>query len=102
MGELPRVTDKVQARNGYAVAGIAVWHNKRRIGGMQLTFMKIDARTGKFDPNPVNAYKSKWFGSRPSRVKAKELGGDGRFVIGIYGKTGADADTIGLLQMPPQ
>lgn len=98
-GELSTVTNKVLARAGYAVGGIAVHHNERRIQGIQVIFMKINPATGKLDTSAATAYKSMWFGSRP-RGKARELGGDGRLVVGIFGKTGADCDTIGLIQMP--
>lgn len=98
-GELATVTNKVLARAGYAVGGITVHHNESRIQGMQVIFMKINPATGKLDTSSATSYKSTWFGSRP-RGKAKELGGDGRLVVGIFGKTGADCDTIGLIQMP--
>jgi hypothetical protein len=97
-GKLEEVTDKVQARAGYAVGGVVTYHNTSRIQGIQVIFMKIDLRTGRLDMAPANAYKSKWFGSR-GRGAGKQLGGDGRLVVGVYGKTGADADTIGLVQL---
>ena len=87
------------ARNGYAVAGLTAYHNKARIQGLQIVFMKIDTRTGRLDPNPTDTYRSKWFGTR-GRGKPVELGGDGRLVIGVFGRSGADADSIGLVQMP--
>lgn len=98
-GNMEKVTEKVVARNGYAVGGLMVWHNERRIGGIQAVFMKINAASGKLDTSPANSYKSTWFGSRP-RGKAKVLGGKGSAIIGVFGKTGADADTIGLYEMP--
>ena len=98
-GELAKVTDKVMARAGYAVAGLLTYQNSMRIQGIQVIFAKIDMRTGRLDLSPANSYKSKLSGSR-GKGAPKQLGGDGRFVIGVYGKTGADADTIGLIQMP--
>jgi hypothetical protein len=98
-GKMEQVTDKVQARAGYAVGGLVTYQNPQRIQGIQVVFMKIDSRTGRLDVSPTNSYKSKWFGSK-GKGSPKTLGGDGRFVVGVYGKTGADADTIGLVQMP--
>ena len=98
-GELLKVTDKVMARAGYAVAGLLTYQNSMRIQGIQVIFAKIDMRTGRLDLSPANSYKSRLSGSR-GKGAPKQLGGDGRFVIGVYGKTGADADTIGLIQMP--
>lgn len=98
-GEVLKVTDKVMARAGYAVAGLLTYHNSNRIQGIQVIFAKIDMRTGRLDVSPANSYKSRISGSR-GKGAPKQLGGDGRFVIGVYGRTGADADTIGLVQMP--
>jgi hypothetical protein len=98
-GELPEVTEKTMARNGYAVGGLVIAAGKRRIQGIQVIFMKIDPRTGRLDTTPNSSYKSKWIGSRP-RPPLKQLAGDGRLVIGVYGRTGADADTLGLVHMP--
>lgn len=98
-GELPKVTEKVMAHPGYAIAGLETYENPMRIQGIQITFTKIDPVSGKFDTNPSNSYKSKWYGTR-GKGRPKVLGGDGKLVIGIYGMTGADADTIGLIQMP--
>ncbi len=87
------------ARAGYAVAGLQTYQNDFRIHGIQVIFAKIDTRTERLDMSPANSYKSKWTGSR-DKGAPKQLGGDGRLIIGVYGKTGADADTIGLIQMP--
>jgi hypothetical protein len=85
----------VQAPAGYAVGALNVYSHDR-IGGMQIIFMKIDSATGKLDPQ--SKYESKWFGTK-GEGDPKQLGGDGRLVIGVHGATGADADTIGLVQM---
>lgn len=98
-GELPKVTDKIMARAGYAVAGLLTYQNDFRIQGIQVIFGKIDTRTGRLDVSPASSYKSKWTGTRDHGAP-KQLGGDGRLVIGVYGKMGADADSIGLIQMP--
>ncbi len=98
-GELPKVTDRVVAHPGYAVGGLETFQNPMRIQGIQVTFMKIDPVGGRLDSSPSGVYKSKWYGTR-GKGKPKVLGGDGKLVIGVFGLTGADADTIGLVQMP--
>ena len=60
--------------------------------------MKIDPVTGRFATDAASTYKSTWYGDK-GREKPKQIGGDGRFVIGVYGKTGADCDDLGLVQM---
>jgi hypothetical protein len=92
-GKMEDVSDKILVRSGYAVAGLESCAN------IQVIFMKIDPVTGRFDTSPVNTYKSKWYGTKVSGTP-KQLGGDGRFVIGVYGKTGANCDSLGLVQMP--
>lgn len=90
---MEKVTNKIVARAGYAVAGILTNHGKR---GMQVIFMKIDPATGRFATDANATYKSTWFGDK-GRDKPQQIGGDGRFVIGVYGKTGADCDELGLV-----
>ena len=93
-GKMEKVTKKILARPGYAVAGLLTLEAK----ALQVVFMKIDPATGRFDPAPAHAYKSTWIGTK-TRGTPKQLGGDGRFIIGVYGKTGANCDTIGLVEM---
>jgi hypothetical protein len=98
-GRMEKITNKVLAKPGYAVAGLLVHHNPGRIQGIQVTFMKMDPGTLRLDTSPASTYRSLWFGTRPRGDKPKELGGDGRPVIGVFGKSGADCDTIGLIQV---
>ena len=93
-GTMERVTNKIMARPGYAVSGVLMNDEKE----MQLVFMKFNAATGQFLTEPGNTYKSQVFGKK-SKEKAKLLGGDGRLVIGVYGKTGSDCDDLGLVMM---
>jgi hypothetical protein len=86
----------VQAPAGYAVGALNTYSTDR-IAGFQIIFMKIDPATGKLDTQ--SKYESKWFGTKGDG-DPKQLAGDGRLVIGVHGATGADADTIGLVQMP--
>lgn len=94
-GKMEKVTNKIIARPGYAVAGLLVSDKKR---GMQVVFMKIDPATGRFATDSASTYKSTWFGDK-GREQPRQIGGDGRFVIGVYGKTGADCDDLGLVVM---
>lgn len=100
-GQLEKVSGRVVARPGYAVATLVTWHNERRIAGMQVIFGKLDQNTGKLDLTPQNSYESKWLGTKPRNEPTKKLGGDGRLAVGVFGNRGSDADTIGLIQMPP-
>jgi hypothetical protein len=95
-GKHARKTTVVQARDGYAVAGLNVYSHDR-LAGLQVVFMKIDAAAGKLDANAT--YTSNWFGTQGPTAPT-QLGGDGRLVVGVHGARGADADTIGLVMMP--
>jgi hypothetical protein len=94
-GKMETVTEKVLARPGFAVAGLLSSGGK---SALQVIFMKLDPQTGTFDTNPNNVYKSQWFGAK-SREKPVQIGGEGHLVIGIYGETGSDCDSIGLVEM---
>lgn len=99
-GKMEKVTNKVIARPGYAVGGINVYHTNGdgRIQGLQVIFMKMAPAEGRLDHSSSSTYRSLWFGSIPRKDKPKELGGDGRPVVGVYGFHGADCDCIGLVQ----
>jgi hypothetical protein len=86
----------VEAHPGYAVGGLHVYSHDR-VGGLQLVFMKIDTATGKLDPQ--SSYTSPWYGTQGEGEPIR-LGCDGKLVIGVHGASGADVDTIGLVQMP--
>ncbi len=100
-GKMEKVTNKVIARPGYAVGGINVYHtnNDGRIQGLQVIFMKMVPAEGRLDHSSSSTYRSLWFGTIPHKDKPKELGGDGRPVVGVYGFRGADCDCIGLVQV---
>jgi hypothetical protein len=92
-GKMERVTDKVMARPGYGVAGLLATDAK---AGLQVIFMKINPTTGRFATDASSTYKSQWYGTK-GREKPKQVGGDGRLVIGVYGKTGSDCDDLGFV-----
>lgn len=100
-GKLEKVSGRVVARTGYAVAGLVTWQaGYGRIGGIQVIFGRLDQNTGKIDLTPQNSYESKWLGTKPRNEPTRKLGGDGRLSVGVFGRTGSDADTIGLIQLP--
>jgi hypothetical protein len=88
----------VKARPGYAVAGFNTYSNTR-LAGIELIFKKYDSVSGKFLAGPQTGYTSKWYGSKlkgPPTVS----GGGSNLIIGVWGTTGADVDTIGGIEMP--
>ena len=93
-GTMERVTNKIMAKPGYAIAGLYAGDEKE----IQAVFMKINPATGGFFTDPANTYKSQAYG-KEGKGKPKLLGGDGRLVIGVYGKTGSDCDDLGLILM---
>jgi hypothetical protein len=93
-GTMERVTNKIMAKPGYAIAGLYVGEEKE----IQAVFMKINLATGGYFTDAANTYKSQSYG-KEGKGKPKLLGGDGRLVIGVYGKTGSDCDDLGLILM---
>ena len=93
-GIMEKVTNKIMARPGYAIAGLLVTEDTE----IQAIFTKINPTTGQFLTEPGSTYKSQEYGTK-SKGKPKLLGGDGRLIIGVYGRTGADTDGIGLIMM---
>ena len=93
-GTMERVTNKIMAKPGYAIAGLFVGDEKE----IQAVFMKLNPATRQFLTDPANAYKSQSYG-KEGKGKPKLIGGDGRLVIGVYGKTGSDCDDLGLVMM---
>jgi hypothetical protein len=94
-GKMEKVTTKIIARAGFAVAGIITNQTK---SGIQVIFMKIDSASGHFATDSASTYKSLWYGDR-GREKPIQIGGDGKFVVGVYGKTGSDCDDLGLVEI---
>ncbi len=93
-GKVEDVTEKIMARPGYAVSGMLITAEKE----IQLIFSKINTATGQLATDPASTYKSQVYG-RKTRDKAMLVGGDGRLVIGVYGRNGSDCDDLGLVMM---
>ncbi len=81
----------IQAKKGYAVAGI-VAKCGLVVDGFKVIFMRV-ARTSL---DTKHSYESDWIGGQGG--DEKRLGGDGRPVIGIYGKCGDHPNSLGLIQ----
>ena len=81
------------ARDGFAVGGVIANRGTRRpIAGIRAVFMKVT--DGKLDPG--KSYVSLPCGA-PSGGRAVLLGGDGRAVIGIEGRSGSTIEQLSLV-----
>ncbi|HEX4149970.1 MAG TPA: hypothetical protein VHY20_13320, partial [Pirellulales bacterium] len=84
---------RIEARPGYAVAGLLV-RASSRVDGLRVRFMLQAGRA----LDPKDKYESEWVGRTGSHSE-KLLGGDGRSVIGIHGRMSSKGlDSIGLMQ----
>lgn len=81
---------ELRARPGYAVGAVDV-RAGHRLDGLRIVFLRIVGDR----LEPSDAYESPWAGGRGGG--SARLGGDGRPVVGIVGRHGADVDALGLL-----
>lgn len=80
------------ARAGYALGRLYVRNGSDKMLAMKLVFMK---RVGsRLDPS--DRYETAWFGSGQSGAEV-ELGQGALPVVGLFGKGGADAESLGLI-----
>lgn len=84
----------VEAKKGYAV-GALVAETGHRVDGFRLVFMRIGAS----GLQPMDSYESEWMGGKGGGGE-RTIGGDGKWVIGVHGRQGADLDAIGFLLFP--
>jgi len=64
-----------------------------RVHGIKLVYMRIAGAS----LDPRDAYESEWLGERaPGDVK---LGGDGNYVLGVFGGAADDVDRMGIVQL---
>ncbi len=85
---------RVAGRQGYVVGGMNAWSNGRFVGGIQLIFMRMN----KGRLSTTDQYTTDWIGQPPEGgAGVQRLAGDGRVVLGIYGREGATIDAIGLI-----
>jgi hypothetical protein len=83
----------IEAKPGYAIGAISV-DSGDRVFGMRLRFMRAHGVV--LDPD--DSYDSPWIGSQGT-AKAKDLGGDGRAVVGAHILAGGDFEGIALIQL---
>ena len=83
----------VEARDGFAVSGVAV-KGGDRMDQVQVEFMRIDY--AKQSLEPATLYKSAWTGGKGGR-RERQLTGNGKPVLGIHGASGDALDRFGLL-----
>ena len=87
----------VEAREGYAVAGLT-GKGGHVLDGLEVSFMRI--KDSRIALDPADSYASDWIGGPGGEAEA-QLGGDGRPVVGIFGRAGVNLDALGVVQAPP-
>jgi hypothetical protein len=86
----------VLAKDGYAVGGIVVRAGDR-VDGFKVVFMRL--RGNALDTQ--DWYESPWLGG-PGGDAPMPLACNGRLVVGLLGRSGAEIDAIGLVQAGPR
>lgn len=81
-----------EAKAGYAV-GAVVAKTGLAVDGFKLVFMRVHDMS----LDPKDKYESEWFGGRGGSPETT-LGGDGKPLVGIHGRSGDGLDAIGVLQ----
>jgi hypothetical protein len=91
----------VEAREGYAVAGVA-GRGGHVLDGLEVRFMRIKFRRAAPDPalDPADAYASDWIGGLGGDPETL-IGGDGRPVVGIFGQASVNFEALGVVQAQP-
>ncbi|HUQ69245.1 MAG TPA: hypothetical protein VM165_06970, partial [Planctomycetaceae bacterium] len=87
--------DRTFAKPGYAVGGLNV-DADQFVSAFQVVFMRLKD-DGTLDP--TDSYTSDWIG-QPSGKLPVSLDGQGKKVLGLYGRRGNTMDAIGLLIEP--
>jgi hypothetical protein len=79
---------RIEAKPGHAIGAITV---KAGLGidGLSITFMEVEGD----GLNPSKSYETDWYGGMGGGPKTK-LGGDGSFVVGIFGKLSRDLKAV--------
>jgi hypothetical protein len=87
--------DVLMARDGYAVGGLEV-DASEFVDALALVCVRLTPAGG---VDPADSYTSDWIGE-PSGRPPRTLTGNGRKVIGIYGRGAAILDAVGLILEP--
>jgi WD40 repeat protein len=88
-GEPEGPITRVEAKDGYAIGGIVASQNPH---DLKIIFMRIRGQS----LDPKDSYESPWLCGR-GREPTTLLGGDGKPIVGIHGKKGANVNALGLL-----
>ncbi len=88
----------IEGKDGYAIGGLMVWSNRggsfQLVRGIRILFMRRSDRV----LDPKDSYWSEWIGSS-GKGQEVMLGGDGKPIIGIHGRTGGAIDSLGIIQL---
>jgi hypothetical protein len=92
-------TQRLLAKDGYAVGGLLVAAADERLAGLAVVFLR-KRDDGRLDPD--DGYVSPWIGRAGDDPASPcgpvvVLGCDGRPVAGLIGRAGADVDALGLV-----
>ena len=82
----------VVGRDGYVVAGLVVEIEQASVSAVQVIFARFQSGRLQMSDN----YKSEWMGVSTGQGD-RQLAGDGRLVIGTYGRKGLNVDALGLV-----
>jgi hypothetical protein len=85
---------KLEAADGYAIGGLNL-QSGDRVDGLEIVFMKI--KPGGLALDPADSYTSKWVGGKGGGPV--KISGRGNVIVGIYGATGLEFDSLGLIEL---
>ncbi len=91
-GVIDKVDATVEAREGFVIAGLDIGSGER-IEGFDVIFKRpVDQQ----HLQPQGSYTSDWYGGTGSG-DAKTVSGDGRPIVGLFGKCGTELGSLGLI-----
>ena len=81
------------AKEGYVVSGLRI-EAPEFVSAYAVEFARQNA-DGTLDPD--DHYTSEWIGRRAEGTEMQTLGGEGRALLGVYGRAGAVLNAVGLI-----